>query len=170
MPATRINLTADAKTTVARIDVAARAVFAYVGKDGKRMKNRYAAIGNSTKDDRMFSVNLDNGELSSGRKAKDGNRPTEVVGAFTYNVIVNPDKTQHVAKKRGDVKSGEVFIIPNAKRPAGAKPVLYGHMGLVNDGRVLSVDFNTLELASTTNENSNVVVVGSYTIDATVTK
>lgn len=169
MPATRINLTADAKTIVARADVPARAVFAYVDKNGDRMEGRYAAIGNSTKDDRLFSVNLKNGELASGR-AKDATRKVEVIGAFTYNATINPDKTAHVARKRSEVKSGEVFIVPNAKRGDGAKPVLYAHMGLVNDGRYLSVDLNTLELASTTNGNSNVIVVGTFAVDATVTK
>lgn len=164
-----INVSRDVRAnTVARINVPAKAVFAYVDKDGKRMKNNYAAIGNSGTDDRMFSINLANGELASGR-AKGAQRPTLIVGAYEYVVTVNPDKTKHVLKSRGEVASGEAFIVPNAKRADGGKPVLYGHVGQVDDGRFLSMNFATQELASTKKDDSKVLVVGTYTLNATVT-
>lgn len=164
-----INVSRDVRAnTVARINVPVSSTFSYVGKDGKPLKNTYAAIGNSGSDDRMFSINLATGELASGR-AKDAQRKAIIRGAYEFQANINPDATKHVLKSRVDVASGEVFTVPNAKRPAGTKPVLYGHVGQVDDGRFLSVNFATQELASTKKDDSKVLVVGTYVLNATVT-
>lgn len=156
----KINLTRGASAvTVRRDKVAPGQIFAMVGRDGKLGRN-YAHIGMNG---RMYSVRLDTGELSSSDN--DGRNVT-VVGSFKYTLSKKAQPGVVRECRRSEVRSGEYF-------QSNAGDRIYMHLGAVSHDHTgfLSVPLdNTENHAVAKNANGRVSVLGTFTLDATITK
>ena len=155
-----VNILGGAKaTTVTRSAVKPGQVFAMRTRTGKLGKN-YAHIGMNG---RMYSVNLETGELSS---SSNNDRNVVITGKFQYKVNRKPSPNVARECRRSEVRSGEVFHVRG-------QDTLYAHMG--NISRVLA-GFLSVPLARTQNHaitrngNSHVNVIGTFTLDVELAK
>ena len=130
-------------------------VFSIVGRDGKKMAQRYAAIGHNGK---AYSINLATGGLAS---TDNDNSRVAIVGTFTYDVKMNPNGVP-VTKLRSQLADGDVFVVRGSKSGR-----LYAHMGaLANPGnRWLSVNLGTRDHAIATNGGKRVNVTGKLVLN-----
>jgi hypothetical protein len=156
MPTVNIRSGANA-TTMVRSEVTPGQVFAIRDRGGKLGKN-YAHIGSNG---RMYSVNLDTGELSSS-----SNNDSEVVITGKYQYKVNRKPAPNVVRecRRSEVRSGEVFHVEDHN-------TLYAHMGTIDRALngFLSVPLSrTQNHAVTRNGNSRVNVIGTFALDVTL--
>jgi hypothetical protein len=155
-----VNILGGAKaTTVTRSTVKPGQVFAMRTRNGKLGKN-YAHIGTNG---RMYSVNLETGELTSS-----GNNDHNVVITGKYQYKVNRKPSPNVVRecRRSEVRSGEVFHV-------NGKETLYAHMGTISRALAgfLSVPLvRTQNHSVTRNCNSRVNVIGTFTLDVELTK
>jgi hypothetical protein len=155
------TVTATKTTSVARDAVKAGTVFVNLTKDGKRMTERYAALGHNGK---FFSINLANGALAS---SSNGRKKVAEVGAFNFRVTLLPE-AQQVRKARKDVTDSEAFKVVG--RDLDERKT-YINLGKLADGRFTSLDLNKPfgeDYATTDEGNKQVVVVGTYEIDAKI--
>lgn len=162
MPAINITKGASANT-MRRGDLQPGMVFALVLKDGKLGKN-WGHVGVNSSTGRMYSVNLETGELASAGPDK-ADREVVLTGAFKYVVNNHPTPSVERDCKRSEVQSGEVFHVND-------KEVLYAHLGAIHmdvEGWLSVPMSRTENHAVTKNGNSNVHVVGTFTIDVETT-
>lgn len=148
-----------AATTMRRDAVVPGQVFAIRGRNGKLGKN-YAHVGTNG---RMYSVNIETGELSSS-----SNNDSNVVITGKYQYKVNRKPSPNVARecRRNEVRSGEVFHV-------NGHDTLYAHMGAIERALAgfLSVPLaRTQNHAVTRNGNSRVNVIGTFTLDVELAK
>lgn len=156
MPA--VNITRTNAPSVARREVAAGAVFATRDRQG-RLGTNYAAIGHNG---RWYSVNLATSALAS---SSNGDKQVVLTGKFKYNITREAAVVRRC--RRSEVRSGEVFI------GSGGSNELYAHVGTVDKARngFLSLHLNgPMNHAIAENANAMVDVVGSYTLDVTLTR
>lgn len=153
----RIVRGADAPT-LTRGNVAQGMIFSVVNG-----KNNYAAIGHNG---RMYSLNLATGELASSANE---NSQVTLRGKWVFNVDRNfrygVNRVGQLTT-RSDVRPGEVFRVKD-----GADD--YAHMGRINRDKNgwLSVPLaRPTNHAVTTKGDSHVTIVGTFTVDATLTK
>ncbi len=155
-----VNILGGAKaTTVVRSAILPGQVFAMRDRGGKLGKN-YAHIGTNG---RMYSVNLETGELSS---SSNNDRTVVLTGKYQYKVNRKPTPNVVRECRRSEVRSGEVFHVRG-------QDTLYAHMGTIDRALAgfLSVPLaRTQNHAVTRNGNSRVNVVGTFTIDVELAK
>jgi hypothetical protein len=158
MPIVNIRSGADA-TTMIRSAVIPGQVFALRGRGGKLGKN-YAHVGTNG---RMYSVNLETGELSS---SSNNDKNVVITGKYQYKVNRKPSPNVVRECRRSEVRSGEVFHVKD-------HDTLYANMGTIDHAvsGFLSVPLaRTENHAITRNGNSRVNVIGTFALDVTLIK
>lgn len=154
MPQVNVSRANNQLPTLTREDVKPGQIFAVIGKKSK--SKMYANIG---KNGRLYSINLQNGELASTAK---GDSKVNIVGKFTYGMKLNYDASRVTI--RAEVRPGEVFRIRGGEE-------LYAHQGrctLDKDG-YLSTHLNgKMNHAVSQRGDSAVEIVGNFTIEAQV--
>jgi hypothetical protein len=144
---------------MARSAVTPGQVFAIRGRGGKLGKN-YAHVGTNG---RMYSVNLEAGELSS---SSNNDKNVVITGKYQYKINRKPVPNVVRECRRSEVRSGEVFHV-------NGHDTLYAHMGTIDHALegFLSVPLaRTENHAITRNGNSRVNVIGTFALDVTLTK
>lgn len=159
MPAIVISKGANA-VTLTRRDVKPGQVFAMRGRDGKLGKN-YGHVGDNSTTGRMYSINIQTGELSASSR---GDREVVLTGAFKYVVNNNPTPSVERECRRSEVRSGEAFHVKD-------KDTLYAHIGTIaqdTDGWLSVPLARTENHAVTSKGSSRVNVVATFSVDVTL--
>jgi hypothetical protein len=155
-----INITRGAEApSMVRSDVKPGQVFATKKRDGK-LGTLYAHIGTNG---RMYSVKVLSGELASSSDPR-----SKVTLAGTFKYVLSKKAAPGVVRecRRSEVKSGEFFS------PMGSD-LTYLHIGAVSLARngFLSVPLHNTENHSIgKNPNGRVRVLGTFTLDTSLTK
>jgi hypothetical protein len=161
MPTVNISKGANA-VAMTRSQVQPGQVFAIRKRDGKLGTN-YGHVGINSRTGRMYSVNLETGELSS---STNGNSEVVLTGAFKYVVNRSPAPSVTRECRRSEVRSGEAFHVRG-------KDVLYAHIGHITHDTTgwLSVPLaRTENHAITRNGGSRVNVVATFSLDVQLAK
>lgn len=133
----------------------------FVAKDartGAWGKTKYACLDSNG---RYYSLKItENGDMNLAA-TDNGNTEVKIVGkwALNANILRNGDRK---VTTRGQVQDGELFAVKGGKKT-------YAHVGTLNDGRAFSMVLNSDNHGVTRNMRSKVTVVGSYTIDVSIT-
>lgn len=138
---------------VAREDVTFGQVFKRYNSSNVLGDKAYGSIGNNG---RMYSINLDNGEVAA---ADDGSARVKVVGSFVVNGTVNP-KGSATPNTRGRLATTAMFKVKGGKK-------MYANLGQLNDGRFISLNPQSHDyvVSKTGRSNKSVVQIGTYSID-----
>lgn len=152
----------DAAPVLTRAGVAPGMVFSVKRQDG-RLGRKYASIG---KNGRMYSVNIDTGELAS---SGNGTSNVTLAGKWKFDLDRNfRYGANRIGQRmlRSEVKQGEVFTVDGGARE-------YAHLGRISRDKNgwLSVPLdNTDNHAVTKNGDSHVTVVATFKLAVTLTK
>ena len=152
----RVNITAATATrnTVARRDIKGGCLFRKSLRSGLG-DITYAAIGHNGK---CLSINTSNGALAS---SDNDDAPCVIVGSFHYTTEMYTAPIR--VCRRSQVKTTEIFRVKGGSS-------LYMHLGVLNQTNgdnkwaSLRVDGDLLEDYASTRKDSNVEIVGTYTI------
>ena len=158
MPAVTVSRKNNTTPKVRRNQVTTGQVFAKIIK-GDVSRKLYAALGSNGK---HYSVNLQTGELASTTKETS---QVAVVGTFKAKITRELDRSQYRQRLRNEVRNGELFMV---KGDSSNK--IYGHLGRLRDGKHMSFNMGSKDVASTQNGRSTVYVIGEYRLDAEVTQ
>jgi hypothetical protein len=160
---------------VTRGQTTAGQVFRTFRRDGTLGRKEYAAIGENG---RSYSVNLATRELA-GTAKKD--RQVQIIGKWQLKTNMSPalraganvvelvdGRKFNIVRRttRGDVKGNEVFVALDMTKPTN----FYAHVGVRKDGKVLSLNPQNGNHAITNKLSRPVAVIGTYSMDVTLSQ
>lgn len=148
-------------TTLVRRDVKPGMTFAIRNTRTGKLGKNFGHVGVNSTTGRMYSINLETGELASSTR---GDSNVVLTGAFKYVVNNKPTPSVERECRRSEVGSGELFHVED-------KDTLYAHLGSIQLDATgwLSVPMARSENHAVTKKaNSRVRVVGTFTLDVTL--
>lgn len=159
---------------ITRGQVVAGQVFRTFRRDGSLGRKEYAAIGENG---RSYSVNLATRELAG--TAKKG-RQVQIIGKWQIKTNMSPalraganvvaladGRKFNIVRRttRGDVKGNELFVALDTTPTS-----IYAQVGTRKDGKLLSLNQQNGNHAITNKFNRQVAVVGTYSMDVTLSQ
>lgn len=160
MPVVNKSVTRAAGLTPVRRDAVKAGEIFQVLLKGVPGRNHYGALGHNGK---SFSINLGNGELASTGKM---DKKVVVVGKFSVKTSALDLAGKETT--RGALKNNAVF-----RAKGEGKESIYLNLGKLTDGKAVSINMAKPfgeDYASTSALAKGVVQVGTWSIDATITK
>lgn len=144
--------------TLTRAQVKPGQVFVVKGRNGAWGNTKYACLDSNG---RFYSLKITpEGEMNLAA-TDNGASAVKIVGKWKLSatIVKNGDRRQTT---RGQVKDGELFAVKGGDK-------VYAHVGSLKDGRLFSMVLNSDNHGVTANTRSKVSIVGSYTVDVSIT-
>lgn len=144
--------------TLTRAQVKPGQVFVVKGRNGAWGNTKYACLDSNG---RFYSLKITpDGDMNLAA-TDNGNSAVKIVGKWKLSatIVKNGDRRQTT---RGQVKDGELFAVKGGDK-------VYAHVGSLRDGRLFSMVLNSDNHGVTANTRSKVSIVGSYTVDVSIT-